>query len=234
MPFRRGYVSRFRAAGLVSVGLMGYAPAMAQGIASDIEIPSIVMDSEVSGDTDSAKEDSALDLANIVQSASKGVTTVQEAPAIVTVVTADEIKERQFHVLPDAINSAPGWYRGALLHGTLETPMVRGQPQAVQFLHDSMSLLEPSINSSATNRIQPMEIIKRIEMITGPGGVLWGSNSLLGILNVITKDAEDVEGFESGASLGGGMGDRRNARVCDVWKSRSARWEVEGVRPRQC
>ena len=35
-------------------------------------------------------------------------------------------------------------------------------------------------------------------MITGPGGVLWGSNSLLGILNVITKDAEDVDGVEVG------------------------------------
>jgi outer membrane receptor protein involved in Fe transport len=190
------------------------AEIRAQGVAtSDIEVPSIILESEAAGDKTDAAQDSALDLANVVQSASKGVTTVQEAPAIVTVVTADEIKERQFHILADAIDSAPGWYRAGLLHGTLETPLVRGQPQAVQFLHDSMPLLEPSINAQATNRIQPMEIIKRIEMITGPGGVLWGSNSLLGILNVITKDAEDVDGFETGATLGGGIGDRRNARA---------------------
>jgi outer membrane receptor protein involved in Fe transport len=50
-------------------------------------------------------------------------------------------------------------------------------------------------------------------MITGPGGVLWGSNSLLGILNVITKDAEDVEGVEVGASVGHGSGDRYAARA---------------------
>jgi outer membrane receptor protein involved in Fe transport len=193
----------------VAVIALDVAKVHAQGAdVSDIEVPSIIVESENVGDKSDSAQDSALDLANVVQSASKGVTTVQEAPAIVTVVTADEIKERQFHILADAVDSAPGWYRAGLLHGTLETTLVRGQPQAVQFLHDSMPLLEPSINAQATNRIQPMEIIKRIEMITGPGGVLWGSNSLLGILNVITKDAEDVDGFETGATLGGGIGDR--------------------------
>jgi outer membrane receptor protein involved in Fe transport len=58
-----------------------------------------------------------------------------------------------------------------------------------------------------------MELVKRVEMITGPGGVLWGSNSLLGILNVITKDAEDVDGVEVGGTLGNGKGDRDVARA---------------------
>jgi outer membrane receptor protein involved in Fe transport len=92
-------------------------------------------------------------------------------------------------------------------------PIVRGQVQAVQFLHDGVSLFDPSTNTPATIRTQPMELVKRIEMITGPGGVLWGSNSLLGILNIITKDAEDIEGFEVGGSIGDGSGDRRMARA---------------------
>ena len=58
-----------------------------------------------------------------------------------------------------------------------------------------------------------MELIKRVEMITGPGGVLWGSNSLLGILNVITKDAEDVDGVEVGTAVGDGAGDRMMGRA---------------------
>ena len=37
-----------------------------------------------------------------MQSAAKGVTTVQEAPAIVTVVTSDEIRERLTRALEDA------------------------------------------------------------------------------------------------------------------------------------
>src|SRR5205823_668940 len=93
------------------------------------------------------------------------------------------------------------------------TAMVRGQVQAVQFLHDGLSLFDPFVNIPSATRVQPMELIKRVEMITGPGGVLWGSNSLLGILNIITKDAEDVEGVEVGGQLGDGNGDRRVARA---------------------
>ena len=63
-----------------------------------------------------------------------------------------------------------------------------------------------------------MELIKRVEMITGPGGVLWGSNSLLGILNVITKDAEDVDGVEVG-----GHARRRQRRSHDGARLRDGR-----------
>ena len=68
-------------------------------------------------------------------------------------------------------------------------------------------------NVPSINRVLPIELVKRVEMITGPGGVLWGSNSLMGILNVITKDAEDVDGVEVGGGLGDGQGDRNMARA---------------------
>jgi len=183
------------------------APARAQ--VTDVEVPVLVLETDVEG----AVQDEALDLANIVQSAAKGVTTVQEAPAIVTVITSDEIRERQFQSLPELMDTVPGWTSVGLFHSTFQTPIVRGQGQAVQFLHDGLSLFDPFLNVPATTRVQPMELIKRVEMITGPGGVLWGSNSLLGILNVITKDAEDVEGVEVGSQLGDGRGDRLMARA---------------------
>jgi len=178
---------------------------------SDVEVPAIVM--ETGEAADQAAADEALDLANIVQSAAKGVTTVQEAPAIVTVVTADEIRDRQFQDLGQLADTVPGWMRIGLAHNTFPQPLVRGQVQAVQFLHDGLSLFDPFVNVPTISRVQPMELIKRVEMITGPGGVLWGSNSLLGILNVITKDAEDVEGVEMGASVGHGDGDRLMSRA---------------------
>jgi outer membrane receptor protein involved in Fe transport len=177
---------------------------------SDIEVPSLVIDT---GETTTAASDEALDLANIVQSAAKGVTTVQEAPAIVTVVTSDEIRDRQYHDLFDIVKDVPGWGSVGIYHSNFPTPLVRGQVQAVQFLHDGVSLFDPFVNVPGVYRAQPMELIKRVEMITGPGGVLWGSNSLLGIMNVITKDAEDVEGIEVGTTLGDGPGDARVARA---------------------
>ncbi|MBS1122226.1 MAG: TonB-dependent receptor, partial [Deltaproteobacteria bacterium] len=106
-----------------------------------------------------------------------------------------------------------GWRSDNIGYASIQTPTVRGQVQAVQFLHDGVSLFDPFVNIPAASRVQPMELIKRVEMITGPGGVLWGSNSLLGILNIITKDAEDVDGVEVGGQLGDGNGDRRMARA---------------------
>lgn len=179
--------------------------------ATDVEVPNVVIDT--AADTASSADDESLDLANIVQSAAKGVTTVQEAPAIVTVVTADEIKDRQFQNIDQLIDTVPGWQRASFYNGNFDTPLVRGQVQAVQFLTDGVSLFDPFVNIAATNRVQGMELIKRVEMITGPGGVLWGSNSLLGIINIITKDAEDVEGVELGGSLGDGPGDKNMARA---------------------
>ncbi len=193
----------------------GAAPAFAQGEVTanaDIEIPAVILEAGADG-SPTTSDDSEIDLANVVQSAAKGVTTVQEAPAIVTVVTSDEIRDRQFVTIQQIADTVPGWYRAGLLHGNLETPLVRGQAQAVQFLHDSLSLFDPNINSASTHRGQPMELIKRVEMITGPGGVLWGSNSLVGILNVITKDADDVDGLEIGGRAGGGLGDRSNGHA---------------------
>ncbi len=197
-----------------SVGVLILALAMgdvasAQGPeVSDIAVPDVMFDSV---EPSSGKPvDDALDLANIVRSAAKGLTTVQEAPAIVTVITADEIADRQFHDFQQIIETVPGWSRIGFYHSNIQSVLGRGQIVA-QFLRDGISLFDSFLSLPAIHRAQPIELIKRVEVITGPGSVLWGSNSLLGIMNVITKDAEDVEGVEAGVLLGDGVGDRRTA-----------------------
>ncbi len=173
---------------------------------SDIEVPSIVID-DSEGTTDEGTSD--IDLANVVQSAARGVTTVQEAPAIVTVITSEEIEERHLNTYLDIIDTVPGYLGVGLLHNQFPNGAVRGQIQASLLLHDGVSMFDPYVNTAAVNEVQPIELIKRVEVITGPGGVLWGANSLLGIMNVITKDAEDVDGVEVGVRGGDGNGNRR-------------------------
>jgi outer membrane receptor protein involved in Fe transport len=188
------------------------APAAAQedsdpGEITDIEVPTLVLDD---GGTEGPEESGDIDLANIVQSAARSVTTVQEAPAIVTVITEDEIKERRAKKLDELIDSAvPGFYRVGFQYGQFPHAAPRGQVQAVNLLHDGISMFEPFVNVATMHQVQPIELFKRIEVVTGPGGVLWGANSLLGIINVITKDAEDVDGVESGVDFGHGSGERK-------------------------
>ncbi|KAB2908455.1 MAG: TonB-dependent receptor [Kofleriaceae bacterium] len=193
------------------VAMAGTAHAQEAG-PIDIEVPTVVTESTGGTDGPSGPDDE-LDLANVVQSAAKGVTTVQEAPVIVTVITADEIADRQFQTIDQILDTVPGYMRAGLIHSQFPSVGVRGTVQAVQLLHDSVSMFDPYLNVATFQRLQPLETIKRIETITGPGGVLWGANSFLGVVNIITKDAEDVDGVEVGGQLGDGNGDRANARV---------------------
>jgi outer membrane receptor protein involved in Fe transport len=191
----------------VAVAVAGIAPAAAQdGDLSDIEVPTLVLDTGEGGDLPEDATD--IDLANVVQSAARAVTTVQEAPAIVTVITAEEIAERHVQTITDLTDTVPGYMRIGFVHSQFPHPLARGQLQATQFLHDGVSMFDPFVNTAAMNQVQPIELIKRVELITGPGGVLWGSNSLLGIVNVITKDADDVDGVEVGVRGGHGNGNR--------------------------
>ncbi len=188
---------------------LGYALIAAPGAWAqtdvDIEVPTIVLE-EFQAQEGTASEE--LDLANIVQTAAKGVTTVQEAPAIITIITEEEIEQRGLQTVEHVVDTVPGWLRLAALNGQFPFGLTRGTLQASLFMVDGVSMFDPIINTPSLHRVFPIERVKRIEMITGPGGVLWGANSFMGIINVVTKDAEDVDGVEAKVLYGNGNGDR--------------------------
>ncbi len=47
-----------------------------------------------------------------------------------------------------------------------------------------------------------LEDVDRIEVISGPGGTLWGANAVNGVINIITKKATDTKGFFAEVSAG--------------------------------
>jgi iron complex outermembrane receptor protein len=173
-----------------------------QGAANNEDRPEIVLDI-----------DREIDLANVVTAAAKSVTTVQEAPAIITIITADEIKARGEKFVMEVLATVPGWLDNNSFGGQVANPLVRGVGQAVLLLRDGVSLFDPWANITSIGREQPIETIKRIEVVTGPGGVLWGANSFMGIANLITKDAEDVNGLELSAGYGDGPGNKQDFKA---------------------
>lgn len=175
--------------------------------------PEPVVDNATKTDVDRGSGNTDIDIADRVLSAAKQVTTVQEAPSIVTVVRADEIQARGYRNITQVLETIPGWLSSSNGGSLLSIPLVRGTAQAALLLRDGVSMFEPVLNVGTYNRGLPLETVKSVEVVTGPGGVLWGANSFLGIVNLISKDADDINGLEASAGYGDGPGSPQDFRA---------------------
>jgi hypothetical protein len=89
-------------------------------------------------------------------------------------------------------------------------PYLRGIPDSVLFLYDTVPM-----GSDVSKFLHPLDrelslaAVKRVEVIRGPGSVLWGPDAFGGIVNVVPMTGKDLEGVETGVSYqgpGGGRG----------------------------
>src|SRR6185503_5667643 len=91
--------------GLAALGLASMLLCGGAARAQDVALPEPVAEpaqgqKSAEGEPEIALDvDREIDLANVVTSAAKGVTTVQEAPSIVTILTAEEMKARGFRTV---------------------------------------------------------------------------------------------------------------------------------------
>lgn len=133
-----------------------------------------------------------------VVSVSRSEQRVTEAPASVTVITADEIRKFGYRTLADIIRSVPGFY--VSYDRTYSYIGVRGFSRPgdyntrVLLMIDGHRLNDSVYDSAAIGTEFPLDIdlIDHIEFIRGPGSSLYGSNAFLGTINVFTRSVDDV------------------------------------------
>ena len=134
----------------------------------------------------------------IVSSASKQSEGASSAPALSTSITAEDIRRYGIRTVGEAIdflavaaatsdnlNGGEIGARGVLLTGD------RGNHFLV--LVDGYVVNDP-LRGGATlgpGAGIPIELVDHIELVVGPGSVLYGSNAMLGLVNVVTKRAKD-------------------------------------------
>jgi outer membrane receptor protein involved in Fe transport len=137
----------------------------------------------------------------VVTTASKTKETGSNAPATSTTLTADDMRRYGIRTIDEAINFLS---LGAVAYNPFYTPdvSVRGvgieadQGDHVLLLVDGHTMNDPLYGLARFGRGTglPLELIDHIEIILGPGSVLYGTSAMLGVVNVVTKRGKDHKG----------------------------------------
>lgn len=134
-----------------------------------------------------------------VTSVSKGPEKLLDAASAIQVVTGDDIMESGASSIPEALRLADN----------LEVAQENSHDWAISargfdanladkllVLIDGRAVYSPLYGGVEWN-VQDtlMADVDRIEVISGPGGTLWGANAVNGVINITTKSAMDTQGF---------------------------------------
>jgi iron complex outermembrane receptor protein len=129
-----------------------------------------------------------------------------EAPAAVHVISSDDIKRSGASSIPEALRLAHnlqvaqrGSHAWAITGRGFNTELAN----KLLVMIDGRTIYTPLFSGVFWDRQDYLiEDIDRIEVISGPGGTLWGANAVNGVINIITRNAEDAQGLY--AEAGGG------------------------------
>lgn len=131
---------------------------------------------------------------------------ISEAPAIATVITAQDLDAMGATNLDDAIESIPGMH---VARTEINSSIYQVRGLTTKFNSQILVMINgiPITSMFRGDRngpigAVPIQMISRIEVIRGPGSALYGADAVAGVINVVTKTADDIQGTKLGARVG--------------------------------
>jgi outer membrane receptor protein involved in Fe transport len=160
-----------------------------------------------------AQSDEEADLASIygdqrsVSIATGSAQLLRRAPAVATVITAEDISAMGAKELGEILETVPGLHVSRNSIGNNPLYVFRGIYSAnnnqTLVLQNGIPMTLAYLSSKGGLFVSyPVENIARIEIIRGPGSALYGADAFAGVINIITKMAADVKGTLVGARVG--------------------------------
>jgi iron complex outermembrane receptor protein len=179
-----------------------------------------------------------------VTSVAKQPAEVWRTPAAITVLTQDDIRRSGVTTLPELLRLVGG-VQVSRVDSDHWAIGIRGLTsafsKALLVLIDGRSVYTPlfgGVNWQVQETL--LEDVDRIEVIRGPGGTIWGSNAVNGVINVITKHSRESTGLLVSAGtgnvdqgrvsvrLGDTLGDALSYRVYATGSLRGAEYHSDG------
>lgn len=145
----------------------------------------------------------------LVSAPSKRPQRPSEAPAVVTVVTGDQIRRHGYRTLGDVLRAVPGFYvtydhnysyigvRGFGIPGDYNTRIL--------LLLDGVRTNDNIYDAAyvAQEFILDLALVERVEVSRGPGASIYGNSAFFAVVNVVTRTGRSVAGAEVAAAAGG-------------------------------
>lgn len=156
---------------------------------------------------------------NVITTASTTAEKATTAPATSVTITGEQLRMYGLRTLAEAVNFLS---LGVVSTDRLGTPDIGGRGVLLPYDEGKHFLL--LVNGHAMNDALfgsarfdqgagfPIDAVDRIEVIVGAGSVLYGSNAMVGVINVITKTAPEYRGvhvlgeYEWNRSVRAGLG----------------------------
>ncbi len=141
-----------------------------------------------------------------VTSVSKRPEKLLDAAAAITLITNEDIRRSGASSIPQALRLAPNLavaQKNSHAWGISARGFNTELANKMLVLIDGRAVYTPLYSGVFWDRQDyVLEDLDRIEVISGPGGTLWGANAVNGVINIISKSAQDTQGFFGG--VGGG------------------------------
>ncbi|BBO83654.1 catecholate siderophore receptor CirA [Desulfosarcina ovata subsp. sediminis] len=151
-----------------------------------------------------------------------------EAPASVTIVTAEEIAASTARTVDDLLKTTVGVdvYKPWGMFGPSSHVRLRGfaNPRATIFLRDGVPINRMVCGGAIHNEI-PLDIVERVEVVRGANASLYGAGAMGGVINIVTQKPENrarasVDGsygthntWTANAMVNGALTERLNLQV---------------------
>ena len=158
--------------------------------------------SQTNLDLDSVTLEDLLDTK--ISVATKNELSLRETPGVVSVITDKDIRQMGARDLIDVLRTVPGFQFAYDVQGVVSLG-VRGLWSAEGkhlLIIDDIEMNELQFAGTQYGNDFPVDQIKRIEIIRGPGSAIYGGFAELAVIKITTKSGQDYKGFQSEVTLG--------------------------------